>query len=82
MAIREIPLSLQVSLSIFFSRLEDKTERCKDQKRQEVKESKWERKGDGDGGWGEKRKKKLLQKKRRRSKEEINPSHTRVTYAC
>ncbi len=33
MAIREIPLSLQVSLSIFFSRLEDEMERCEDQKR-------------------------------------------------
>lgn len=43
-------------------------ERCEDQKRQMVKESKWGRKGDGGvggGGWGRgKRKKKLLQKKK------------------
>lgn len=71
-AIREIPLSLQVSLSIFFSRLVDKRrETVQDRemsrpKETEVKESKWERKGDV-GGEKERRKKEKVAKQKRKS---------------
>lgn len=74
-AIREIPLSLQVSLSIFLSRLEDKIERCKDQRKQVVKVSKWER-------WQEGGKKEKITATEKEAKQRGNQSQSHQYHLC